>query len=363
MDTETKPNGRESEGTGLHRRRFLQQATTAGLSAAILPTTFGVGRAQTSEIIVASWGGNYLEAQKTAFFDDFEKETGNRIVIAEWDLSKLQLMVESGNIEWDLITGIQGEQASVAQSKNLLEPIDFAVVPKGNLIEGAATDFYVAAEWYSAVIAWDAREFEQGPQGWSDFWDVEKFPGPRALGREAMITLLGALLADGVEPSALLPIDYDRAFRSLDRIKPHVGVWYTSNGQPPQLLIDGQVVMSTSYNARIQGEMNKGAPLAYTWDQNLVNTGGYAVPRGAKNPEGAMQLIAWTLDPERQARFAEMIPYGVTTKEAFSYLDQTVAKTLPTAPGNIEKAIPLDVKWIGENFDEMTRRLDEYILK
>lgn len=363
MDTKVKSNSPATMKAGIHRRRFLQQATTAGLSAAVLPATFGIGRAATNEVVVASWGGNYLEAQKAAFFDSFEKETGNRVIIAEWDLSKLQLMVESGNVEWDLITGIQGEQASVAQSKDFLVPIDFTVVPKDNLIEGAATEYYVAAEWYSSVIAWDAREFAQGPQSWADFWDVEKFPGPRALGREALITLLGALLADGVEPGALLPIDYDRAFKSLDKIKPHVGVWYTSNGQPPQLLIDGQVVMSTAYNARIQGEMNKGAPLDYTWNQNLVNTGGYAVPRGAKNPEGAMQLIAWALDPKRQAKFAEMIPYGVTTKEAFSYLDEAVAKTLPTAPGNIEKAIPLDVKWLGENLDEMTRRLDEYILK
>ncbi len=345
----------------LNRRRVLK---TAAFTAAATYAPFMLRSARAAgDVVVASWGGDYADAQRAAFFDGFEKDTGNRVVIADFDLSKLQLMVDSGNVEWDLITGIQGEQASVAQAKGLLLPIDYSVVPKDKLFEKMAGEYFVAAEWYSAVLAWDKRIFpDPGPQSWADFWNVEKFPGPRALGHEALVTLLVALLADGADPASLIPIDYDRAFKSLDKIKSNVTVWYTANGQPPQLLVDGEVVMSTAYNGRIQSEMNKGAPLAYTWRQNIANTGGYAVPRGAKNATAAMQLLGYALDPERQAKFAKMIPYGVTNKDAFANMKPEDRAVLPTAPENIDQAILVDPKWLGENLSEMTERLEKYIL-
>src|SRR5258705_369542 len=46
-----------------------------------------------------------------------------------------------------------------------------------------------------------------GPQSWADFWDVKKFPGTRSLYNNAPRTLAFALLADGVAPDKLYPMD------------------------------------------------------------------------------------------------------------------------------------------------------------
>ena len=64
-----------------------------------------------------------------------------------------------------------------------------------------------------------------------------------------------ALLADGVpidEVYATLetPTGVERAFRKLDTIKDHI-VWWDAGAQPPQMLADGEVVMSTAYNGAI----------------------------------------------------------------------------------------------------------------
>ena len=40
-----------------------------------------------------------------------------------------------------------------------------------------------------------------------------------------------ALLADGVAPSKLFPLDLDRAFHKLDQIKPNVAVWWKTGDQ------------------------------------------------------------------------------------------------------------------------------------
>jgi putative spermidine/putrescine transport system substrate-binding protein len=355
-------DGLNGNARGRINRRRLLQATLGGVALTAAPAIIRDARAA-SDVIVASWGGAYTQAQKEAFFNDFEKDTGSKVVIADFDLSKLQLMVDSKNVEWDLVTGIQGEQAFVAQKNGLIVPIDYGTIDKGKLVTGTAGEYFVAAEWYSSVISWNNSAVKgEGPASWKDFWDTAKFAGPRSLGKEAVVTLGAALLADGVDPKKLFPMDYDRAFKSLDKIKKDISVWYTANGQPPQLLVDGQVVMSSAYNGRIQSEIDKGAPLSYSWNQNIANTGGYAVPKGAKNEAGAMKLIGFCLDPKRQAKFAKLIPYGVTNSEAFEYLDAKTRAILPTSPENIEKAILVDPVWVGENLNDMTSRLDKYIL-
>ena len=40
----------------------------------------------------------------------------------------------------------------------------------------------------------------------------------------------------------------DRAFASLDKIKKHV-VWWEAGAQPPQMLADGEVTMTTATTA------------------------------------------------------------------------------------------------------------------
>ena len=54
---------------------------------------------------------------------------------------------------------------------------------------------------------------------------MKKFPGRRALRNHPIATLEAALMADGVAPDKLYPLDVDRAFKKLEEIKPqHHGV-------------------------------------------------------------------------------------------------------------------------------------------
>ena len=57
-----------------------------------------------------------------------------------------------------------------------------------------------------------------------DFWDAAKFPGARMLADMASGSpnLEFALIADGVPMDKIFPIDIDRAFKSLSRIKPYI---------------------------------------------------------------------------------------------------------------------------------------------
>ena len=71
---------------------------------------------------------------------------------------------------------------------------------------------HVGTFLFAAGIAYDPKRFPSGkfPTNFKEFWDVEKFPGRRALRPRVSEMLEIALVADGVEPSKLYPLDVER---------------------------------------------------------------------------------------------------------------------------------------------------------
>src|SRR5690606_9515706 len=92
------------------------------------------------------------------------------------------------------------------------------------------------------------------PSTIQDLFDLEQFPGKRALRKRPQVNLEWALLADGVKPDEVYstlstPEGQERAFAKLDTIKDQV-VWFDSWSQAPQLLNDGGAIMVQSANGR-----------------------------------------------------------------------------------------------------------------
>ena len=81
---------------------------------------------------------------------------------------------------------------------------------------GVAKPHYLASDVAAYVMAWNTKlvSADAAPRSWKEFWDVARLPGKRGLWKRAPQTLEVALMADGVEPRNLYPLDVDRAFRS-----------------------------------------------------------------------------------------------------------------------------------------------------
>ncbi len=125
----------------------------------------------------------------------------------------------------------------------------------------------VASHSFGNIIAYRNEKFPQGMKDWADFWNVSKNPGSRSLQRYAARVLAMALLADGVSPDKLFPYDLDRAFKSLDRIKPHVRVWWTQGPQSQQLLRDGEVDAIGMWDTQATRLVEQKAPVTVCLNQ------------------------------------------------------------------------------------------------
>lgn len=183
--------------------------------------------ATAADMVFTSWGGTTQDAQTAAWAKPFAAETGTNVLQdGPTDYGKIKAMVESGNVSWDVVD-VEGDYAAQAGKAGLLEPLDFSVIDKSKLDPRFVTDHSVGSFYYSFVIGCNASAVSECPKSWADLFDTNKFPGKRTFYKwSAPGVIEAALLADGVPPANLYPLDLDRAFKKLDTIRA------TSSGGP-----------------------------------------------------------------------------------------------------------------------------------
>ncbi len=246
--------------TSCCRRALLGVSFGAFATLSALP-------AHADQITFVSQGGAYQKAQTIAILDPSAKKLGITInqdsIPDAWPAIKSQ--VASGKPTWDVVDVPTGYCLRGGE-QGLLEKLDFSKLPNGAAMPEAYRSAYsVAYEFYSSVLAYSQKKFsaEAAPNSWADFWDVKKFPGRRALRNHPIATLEAALMADGVAPDKLYPLDVDRAFKKLEEIKPNITVWWTSGAQSAQLLNDGEVDMVMAWNGRVSALTKEGAKVRF----------------------------------------------------------------------------------------------------
>lgn len=340
------------------QRREILLGSAAMLAMPAVITGARRARAEDAkQLTVVSWGGAYQDAQYKAQFEPAAKKLGITVKQETYNgLAALRLRVKSGAGGWDVVSAGSGTAAR-AGKEGLLKELDYKIIDVKDFIPGTAKPFYIGSDVFSTVIGWNTKTFgDKGPQSWADFWDVKKFPGTRAYRNAA--TLEPALMADGVPMDQVYKVlssegGIERAINKMKELRPHVTVWWSSGAQSAQLMKDGAVDMVAAWNGRLDAVKKAGADVAYTYNQGILDTDCYVIPKDAPNPELAMQFVAEISKPEYQANLTKYITYGPTNQKAYdltSIISPEYASKLPSSPENAKKQLVLDDDWYLENF-------------
>lgn len=307
------------------------------------------------QVVVASYGGTYQDALRVSIFKPFEQETGIKLVEATGpSLPKIRAMVQAGSPEWDVVDTIPSDYLRLIK-EGALQQLDYGAMDSKTFADfpkEAVQPYGVGAFVYSKIIGFNTKKYTQanGPKSWADFWDVQKFPGPRTMnaGNSFFRPDEMALLADGVPADKLYPLDLKRAYASLARLKPYVVKWTTSGAMATDALVSGEVVMAPVDLGRILQLKEQGAPVDFVWNQALNEQSSWTVLKGTKNYKNALKFIEYASRAESQARFVKLQALGPLNKKAFQMIPPERAKLLPTYPENLEKSIPLSAEWWAE---------------
>lgn len=303
------------------------------------------------QVTFVSQGGAYQKAQTVAILDPAAAKLGITInqdsAPDAWPVIKTQ--VTSGKPTWDVVDTPTGYCLRGGE-QGLIEKLDFSKIPNAAAMPAAyRSNYSVAYEFYSSVLAYSEKTFPSGaaPNNWADFWDVKRFPGRRALRNHPIATLEAALMADGVAPDKLYPLDVERAFKKLEEIKPYITVWWTSGAQSAQLLNDGEVDMEMAWNGRVSAVASEGAKVAFTYNQGILQSTSLCILKGAPNPATAVRFLNEAVDPVLQANLPLHIDYGPANPKAFDtgVIKPERAAQLPSSPNNVRKQALMSYAW------------------
>ena len=348
------------------RRRFLAGTVAAGAGLAVSgPLILVPGKAKAADKLVwVSYGGQNQEAQEKAFIKPFIEETGIQVSTTSGpDGAKIKAMVQTGNVEWDVVN-FSGALATGLEQEGLLEPIDKSLIDMSDMmfpdwIRPASVGWY----YYTGGIAYDPKRHPMGkhPRTWPQFWDVAKIPGRRGLRPRPEETLEMALLADGVDPKKLVPLDVERAFKSLDKIKPHVANWIKGTPETITLIQRNEVDFTFTYSGRVNAAQDSGVSVEFVYETPLSSPSLMGIPKGTKNKAAAMKLLAYFFRPDRQLAYVDLIDgYSPVSRKAYAKLSDKKKAKLPD-PSNPAGAW-VDIDWWGKNYTAVNKRFQEWLL-
>ncbi|HWK97073.1 MAG TPA: ABC transporter substrate-binding protein [Pseudolabrys sp.] len=344
----------DTQGLLIPSRRSFIKAGGAALGTAVMMPH--MARAQAKPLYINTWGGPWEAAAKTHLFDPFTKETGIEIrTVSPVSFAKLAAQVKTGAYEFDITTLGGGELVRANQAK-IIEPWT------NEPFKGAVFENGVASHAFATIIGYRKDKYPNGgPKDWKDFWDVAKFPGPRSLQRYPVRVLPFALLADGVPMDKLYPLDVDRAFKSLDKIKKHVRVWWTAGNQSTQILRDGEVDMIGIWHGRYYDAEDAGAPVGMTWNQGETDVAYWVVAKGTPNEAAARKFIEFAVSAKPLAGFVSAAAYGPANPAANEFIPADKAARMPTSKENASKIFDQDIARLGADPADISRRFEEWL--
>jgi putative spermidine/putrescine transport system substrate-binding protein len=362
--------------------KHLTWVSAAAMVAVVSAGTYAW--AQQKSLTVVSWGGAYTKSQVEAVHKPFIAKTGIQIKSEDYNgsVAPIKAQVESKKVTWDVVD-VELADAVRLCDEGLIEKIDIAALPAGkdgkpakdDFIKGTYTDCAIASIIWSTIYAFDASKFAGAkPATMADFFDTTKFPGKRGMRKTPKVNLEFALMADGVPAAEVYKVmktkeGIERAFKKLDAIKKDI-VWWEAGAQPPQLLGDGQVVMTTAYNGRIfDAALKDNKPFTIVWDGQIWDLDLWVIPKGGPNSKDALEFVKYATSTEALAESTKWISYAPARLSSLPLVAKyndgktDMASHMPTYAANFKNAVQNDFVFWADKQDELTKQFNAWLAK
>jgi putative spermidine/putrescine transport system substrate-binding protein len=363
--------------------------TILGAASAIaLASVATAGSHMANEMTIVSWGGAYSASQQAAYHDPYIANSGIAIINDESSgdaVAKLRAMNEAGNVTWDLVD-VEAADGMRLCDEGLAMEIDFDTqLAPGDDGSTATDDFgdmlvsdcFIPQIVFSTTFGYRTDMVPEGAAAPTDacaVFDLDTYPGNRALNKRPIGNMEWALLCDGVAIEDVYDtLETDegiaRAFAKLDTIKA-VTRWWTAGAETPQLLADGEIFMGSTYNGRlfsVIAEQNQ--PVGMAWGYQMLDIDGWIIPTGLADDRLARTLdyVYFATDTQRLADQAKYISYGPARASSaplvgdHATLGIPMAPHMPTDPANMTGAFVTNYLWWADYRDELDAKFQAWL--
>jgi len=354
---------------GVTRRAFLGRAgmlATGAVAAAASPallTSCSSSSKSKNEVVYAGFGGAYQQQITKAVLKPFQDATGIKVTITTGaeNIASLKANVKANKVQWDVMdTNIALLAQAIAA--DVLQKIDYSGVKSISDLnnKSLAGPYGLGYYNFSDNIWWNPRAVKGQIRTWADVWNTSAFPGKRGFGNTVNGLLEGALMASGTPTDKIYPIDVDKAFAWMDKIRSSSTFLDSTADQNAMAQQDSVIGFQTL--SRIKAVTQAGTKLDYSWDQVLIDTNSFAIPKQAPHVDNAVKLMEFALQPEQQLAIMRILGYSPATKTAIAKLTPTQLKNIPTSPQNSRNAVYYDSAWYAKHGADATQRFQKWLI-
>jgi len=342
-----------------------------------------------NSMTIVSWGGAYSASQKGAYSDPYVALHPDVTVVNDESsgeaVAKLRAMNEAGNITWDLVD-VEAADGIRLCDEGLAMEIDhdtvLAAAPDGT---PATEDFgssivsscFIPQIVFSTTVGYRTDLVgDTPPTDICAIFDLETYPGKRALAKKPLANVEWALLCDGVPKDDIYtvlatPEGQDRAFAKLDTIKSET-IWWSAGAETPQLLADGEVVMGSTFNGRLFSAIaEQNQPIGMLWDGEMLDFDGWIVPAGlpADRLARVMDFLMFATDTQRLADQSKFIAYGPARASSAPLVGKhgtlgiDMAPHMPTDPANAKNVFVTNYEFWADYRDDLDAQFQSWLAK
>ncbi|MCW0234969.1 MAG: extracellular solute-binding protein [Ferrovibrio sp.] len=297
------------------RRTML--TTGAAAMAAYTAGLPGV-RAQSSQVVVGTWGGDYGQLLGDLIDKPIMKTKGGIEVlqdIANADPRKTKLLAEKQSRRGTMdVACLSDSDMYLTAQQDLFEPVTADKVSRMNAVFPNLQKAYAIPHIYSAqVVLYNPNKVNPAPKGFADLWD------PKWRGRVGFSDILysantvAAALAGGGSLS-----NYGPSQKKLMELRSLDAKIYPSNEALAAALKSEEVWITVMWLARGFMWKKAGIPL-----EHVVPSEGApaivfeaSIPKNSRNKDNAFKYLNAMLEPQAQIAFADKMGYVPTVKDA-----------------------------------------------
>ena len=340
------------------------------------------------EMTIVSWGGAYSASQNNAYHKPYSEKTGVKVVNDESSaeaVAKLRAMKEANNVTWDVVDVVASDAIRLCDEGLAMEidaDTQLADAPDGTKASEdfgdlLVSDCFIPQIVYSTTVGYrtDVAEWNgKEPDNICAMFDMENFPGKRALEKRPINNMEWALLCDGVAKDKVYdvlqtPEGVAQALAKLDTIKDQT-VWWSAGADTPQLLADKEIVMGSTYNGRLFALIEEQKqPVKMLWDAQVFDLDGWIIPTGLseERKNRALHYVKFATNTQRLADQAKYISYGPARASSAPLVGKhdtlgiDMAPHMPTDPNNAKNTFLYNYEWWADNRDDLDAKFQAWL--
>ena len=362
-------------------------AALAASTALLAPMAMAEDMA--NDMTLVSWGGAYQKSQVRAYAEPYM--VMHPEVKVTWDessneaVAKLRAMNEAGNMTWDLVDVVAADAIRLCDEglamefdpDELLLPGDDGTPASKDFGDLIVSDCFIPQIVYSTTFGYRTDLVgDTPPSSVCDVFDLEAYPGKRALEKRPINNMEWALLCDGVAKDEVYDVlateeGQEKALAKLDSIKDSV-IWWSAGADTPQLLADGEVVMGSTYNGRLFSVIEEQhQPVAMLWDAQVFDLDGWIIPTGlpADRLARVKDFVKFATDTQRLADQAKYISYGPARASSAPLVGKhadlgiEMAPHMPTDPKNATNTFLYNYEFWADYRDDIDAKFQAWLAK